>query len=165
MLLPWLGRVETDLSGKLFVSCGSQKQHFDKQNTSLLVSSYPRPDTLFWHSIWHSIWHIFRNSIRHSIWHLFWHSIWHICSDILSGIYSKILSGILSGTYMFWHPIWQSFWQSIWHVFGSRRIPQLPGLVIWSSGPHALNSIRSWQRGWTQQRWGGEGRRCTCVKI
>ena len=82
--------------------------HFppQKQKTSLLSSSDPHLETLFWHSLWHAIWKC--------IWHNYIYSIHSdllsdtlsglysdisgIYSDILSGIkYSDILSGILSG--------------------------------------------------------------------
>ena len=65
----------------------------------------------------------------------------YIHSDMLSVIYSGILSGILSGIYSdilpastlaFYLAVFRhSFLHSLWHVFGSRRGPLHPELVIW----------------------------------
>ena len=52
--------------------------------SSLLSSSDPHLETLFWNSFCHTIWKY----------------IWHIYSDILSDILSGILSGIISGAWL-----------------------------------------------------------------
>ena len=115
---------------------------------------------LFWHTFWiflayiltvylafylasvlNSFWHLFRHSFWHTIWHLFWHSIWRsvwqsVCHSIWRSIWHIFWLSV-------WHSIWHSVCHSIWHVFGSRRIPQPPGLAIWSSGPGTLHTILS----------------------
>ena len=73
-----------------FFRCNSYRSApwFLRQRNTLLSSSDPNPDTLFWHSFWHTIWKYMYTCLKLDI---------YIYSDIRSGIHSDIFSGILSG--------------------------------------------------------------------
>ena len=133
-------------------------------NSKLLYFEWSKSWHSFWHSIWHAFWHSIWHSMLYFIWHSVWHSIWHSTWNFIwHTFWHSIWHSML---YSIWHSTWHLFWYSmipsatlfgtIWHVFRSRRVPQPAGLAICCSGPGLTHCIRSWQRGWTQQRGRGE---------
>ena len=82
--------------------------------------------------------------------YMFWHFFWHIYSDNLSDVLSGILSGIYSDTL-------SGIYSYILSVICSDILSGSLSDILFGmcSGPGVLHSIRSWQRGWRQQRGGG----------
>ena len=72
----------------------------------LLSSSYPHPETLFWHSFWHPIWKYI------------WHKTFYLTVFLA---YTLTFFLTLSG--IFWHSILHLFRHPFWHSFG--RDPEL----------------------------------------
>ena len=88
----------------------------------LLSSSYPHPETLFWHSFWHTIWKYI------------WHKTFYLTVFLA---YTLTFFLTLSG--IFWHSILHLFRHPFWHSFGLSDvlsgISLRPGSAdeIWSS--------------------------------
>ena len=93
---------------------GDLKTFWSIQRIELLSSSDPHPDTLFclfWHGFWHSIWECLE---------VYWHTL-TFCPTFFLAYTLTFYLAVLR----------HSFLHSLWHVFGSRRGPLHPELVIW----------------------------------